>query len=317
MSEKHLESLDLNLLLPLHWLLTERNVTAAADRVGLSQPATSRALARLREVFSDPLLVKSGNGMAPTPMAEKLQPVVAHAVERCRDVLRITDNFDVTSQRGSFRIACKDYVGAMVASAWAKVIAPAAPGLDLDIINLSLEVSRDLVSGKIDMVIVPDIALMNLPPSLDIDQFVRRKILNQNYLCAVRKDHPIGNGKLTLKRFTQLQHVLVTPEGSKVGIVDRILAEQGLERRIAYRTDAFLLALPIIHYTDCIITAPEALLNLDKNNLKILPSCIDVPGYSLNGAWHPNWTHDERHKWVRDKLFKAMPEVTGCNQAVT
>ena len=122
MTEKRLESLDLNLLLALHWLLTERNVTAAASRIGISQPAASRALGRLREVFDDPLLVKTGSEMAPTHLAEKIQPAVALAVEKMRDVLKISDRFDPASQSGRFRIACSDYVGAMVAAAWTKMV---------------------------------------------------------------------------------------------------------------------------------------------------------------------------------------------------
>ena len=290
----------------LHWLLTERNVTAAASRIGISQPAASRALGRLRDVFDDPLLVKTGSEMAPTNLAEKIQPAVALAVEKMRDVLKISDRFDPASQSGRFRIACSDYVGAMVASAWAKSVSGAAPGLDLDLINLSIEVSRELVSGKIDLVTVPDIELMNLPAGLDVDQFVRRKILGQEYLCAVRKGHPLAKGKLTLKRYVSTDHILVTPGGAKVGIVDRALAAQGLSRRIAYRTTSFLLALPILQRTDCIITGPKGLLDLDKHRLVTFPPPLNVKGYSIFGAWHPNWTHDDRHKWVRDRLFAEL-----------
>ncbi len=306
MTEKSIESLDLNLLLVLHWLLTERNVTAAAAKVGLSQPATSRALARLREIFDDPLLVKSGSEMAPTPIAEKLQPAIALAMERCRDVLRVSDVFDPLEQKGSFRIACVDYVGALVASEWASSVSPSAPGLDLDIVSLSIEASRELVSGKVDMMIVPDIRLLDLPPSVDVDQFVRRQILTQDYLCAVRKGHPLAKSKLTLKRFVELDHILVTPRGAKTGLVDRALEQQGLKRRIAYRTSSFLLALPILQRSDCIITAPQSLLALVPEKLATFPPPMKILGFSLNAGWHPNWTHDERHKWVRDKLFAGF-----------
>ena len=306
MAEKQLESLDLNLLLSLHWILTERNITAAASKIGVSQPAASRALSRLREIFEDPLLVRAGNEMAPTRMGEKLQPVVAHAVERCRDVLKITDTFDPASQSGQFRVACVDYVGVLVAAAWAKAICPTAPDLELDVINPSLEVSRELVSGKIDLIILPDLALLNLPASLDIDQFVRRKILSQRYMCAVRKKHPIAKQKLTLKQFLSHDHVLVTPEGARTGIVDRMLSEKGKTRKIAYRTSSFLLALPIVKRTDCIITAPESLLQLEAENFQISPPPLPVQGFAMYGGWHPNWTHDERHKWVRGKLFNAL-----------
>ncbi len=135
MTEKRLEGLDLNLLLALHWLLTERNVTAAASRIGISQPAASRALGRLRDIFDDPLLVKTGGEMAPTKMAEKIQPAVALAIEKMRDVLKITDTSEPANQTGRFRVACADYVGAMVAAAWAKSVSLAAPQLDLDLIN--------------------------------------------------------------------------------------------------------------------------------------------------------------------------------------
>jgi len=304
--KKQLESIDLNLLLALHWLLTEHNVTAAAKRIGLSQPAMSRALGRLREIFDDPLLVKSGGEMAPTRLAEKIQPAVALAIENMRDVLKVSDKFNPTEQIGRFRVACVDYVGAMVANAWTKAVHPLAPGLELDLVNLSIEVSRELVSGKIDLVILPEIGLLNLPPSLDLDQFVRKEIMQQEYQCAVRKNHPSLQKKLTLKRYVETDHILVTPDGAKVGFVDRKLAEKGLERRIAYRTTTFLLALPILQRTDCIITAPNGLLSLDQHNLIIFPPPLDVEGYSVFGGWHPNWTHDQRHKWVRDLLFDEM-----------
>ena len=308
MAQKQLEGLDLNLLLALHWLLTERNVTAAAGKIGLSQPAASRALARLREIFDDPLLVKSGSEMAATPVAEKLQPAVALAIERCRDVLRVAETFDPSTQTGRFRIACADYVGAMVAAAWAAAVTKAAPGLDLDLVTLSLEAGRELASGKIDLVIVPDAALMNLPPSFDVEQFVRRPVKRQTYLSAVRKGHPLAKEKMTLKRFVAYDHILVTPSNARIGVVDRALAERGLERRIAYRTSSFLLSLPIVTRTDCIITAPDGLIALADKKLATFPPPIPLNDYGIHGAWHPNWTHDERHKWVRDRLFAELAD---------
>ena len=308
MAQKQLEGLDLNLLLALHWLLTERNVTAAAGKIGLSQPAASRALARLREIFGDPLLVKSGSEMAATPVAEKLQPAVAHAIERCRDVLRIAETFDPSTQTGRYRIACADYVGAMVAAAWAAAIAKAAPRLDLDLVRLSLEAGRELSSGKIDLVIVPDASLMDLPPSFDVDQFVQRPIMRQTYFTAVRRGHPLAKGKMTPKRFVSYDHILVTPGNARIGVVDRALAAHGFERRIAYRTASFLLALPIVERTDCILTAPHGLIALSESKLATFPPPVELNDYGMHGAWHPNWTHDARHKWVRDRLFAELAD---------
>lgn len=306
MNEKRLESLDLNLLLALHWLLAEQNVTAAADQLGLSQPAASRALARLREIFDDPLLVKTGARMELTRFAEAMQPALALAIERCRDVLRVSGAFDPAQQEGAFRIACVDFVGAIAAGAWAEGVAPHAPKLDLEIVNLSIEASRELSSGKIDLAIVPDLSLLNLPGSVDLEQFVRKRIIGQEYFTAVRKEHPIAGEKMTVKRFTSYDHILVAPGGGRVGIVDRLLEAEGLKRRVAYRTVSFMVALPILLHTDCILTAPHGLLHMIEDKLSIYPPPIPLNGYSLYGGWHPNWTHDERHRWVRERLFQAM-----------
>ena len=310
--KKQLENLDLNLLLALHWLLTERNVTVAADRIGLSQPAASRALSRLREIFEDPLLVRTGGEMTPTPVAEKLQPALAHAIERCRDVLRLTTVMDPAELDGGYRVACADYAGAMVVAAWSKAVAPYAPKLELDIVNPEFETAQELISGKVDLVFLPDIDKLDLAPRIDVDQFVHKRIRGQRYLCAMRGDHPAAEENVTLKRYAAFDHILVAPDGSKTGIVDRMLAEQGLERRIAFRTQTFMLALAILVKTDAIITAPEGLLALYKENLRIFPPPLKVPSYSMNAGWHPNWTHDERHKWVRTRLFEAMADDTAA-----
>lgn len=309
MMEKRLEAVDLNLLLALHWLLAEQNVTAAADKLGMSQPAASRALARLRQIFDDPLLVKSGAGMTPTRLAEALQPAVERAIEQCRDVFRVTDDFDATTITGSFCVACVDYIGVYVAEAWMRSVQHAAPGLDLDIIRLSIEASRDLISGKIDLVVLPDPAILTLPPSLDVDQFVRKKIFRQEFMCALRKGHPDADNRMTLKRFVELQHILVAPEGHKRGVVDDALDAKGLTRRVAYRTASFLSALPLLQRTDCVITAPHALLRLGGQDVVIFPPPVEVSGADIFVAWHPNWTNDPRHIWVRNRLSAAMADL--------
>ncbi|NNE40596.1 MAG: LysR family transcriptional regulator [Marinicaulis sp.] len=314
MSEKRLEGLDLNLLLALHWLLAERNVTAAANRLGLSQPAASRALSRLRDIFEDPLLVKSGAVMTPTPFAESMQPALAHAIERCRDVLRLTEKFDPSTEQGSFRIACVDYTGALVASAWLNSVAKEAPGIDLDIVSLTISAARDLVSGKIDLVIMPEVRVLDLPPTLDIDQFVSKPVMATRYKTAIRKGHPLSGQNLTMKRFCDYDHILVTPDGAKTGIVDMELAKLEMSRRIAFRTSTFLLALSILQKTDCLLTAPEGLLALDENNIEVFEPPLPVPGFQMYASWHPNWTHDERHRWVREKLYHGCDMVAAIDR---
>ena len=306
MSEKPLETLDLNLLMALHWLLTERNVTAAAGRLGLSQPAASRALARLRLVFADPILVKSGSVMAPTRLGEKLQPIVAHSIETMRDVLRVSDVFTPEKQTGVFRVGCIDYVGAMLFDAWKQNITPVAPNLDLQMVELTIENGRDLVSGKIDLVLLPEFALKELPASVDVEQFVIKEVCEEKFVCALRNGHALAKTKLSLKKYAALDHILISPQGGKYGVVDQVLKQHDLTRRIAYRPASFLLALHIVQHSDCILTAPASLFDVYNKGLSLFAPPVPIPSHKLICAWHPNWTHDERHRWIRDRLHQGI-----------
>lgn len=304
--ERRLEGLDLNLLLALHWLLSERSVTAAAAQLGLSQPAASRALSKLREAFGDPLLVKTGGEMIPTPLGEELRPVVAQAIEQCRQVLRVPDPFDASLAQGRFRIACTDDVGAILAKKWADVIRPVAPGLSLDIVSPTLESARELATGKLDLCLLPEAPVLDLPPSVRIEDFVIRPIARHTFVSALRKEHPLAGKPLTLEQFLELDHVLVAPSGDAHGFVDKVLVEQGLTRNIAYTTSSFLLALPIVMHTDSVLTGPELLIGLMPDSLYIFSPPVVVPPYDLVVAWHPNWTQNSRHRFVRERLLEAM-----------
>ena len=154
MKRARLEDLDLNLIVTLHWLLTEQSVTRAAARLDVSQPTVSHALNKLRELLGDPLLIKSGRTMLPTKKAEALQPKVAEAIERMRDLLLEEQHFEPASQHGRFRIAVIDSVGSMVAQAWQKAVVPDAPRLELDILQPAVPQAQDLIAGKIDAIIL-------------------------------------------------------------------------------------------------------------------------------------------------------------------
>ncbi|RFB05230.1 LysR family transcriptional regulator [Parvularcula marina] len=307
--DRRLEGLDLNLLLALHWLLSERSVTAAAAQIGLSQPAASRALAKLRDAFGDPLLVKTGGEMIPTPLGEELRPVVAHAMEQCREVLRVPDPFDPVHAKGRFRIACTDDVGALIAKLWEEVIRSEAPGLSLDLSSPSLESARELATGKLDLCFLPEAPVLDLPPTIRIEDFVIRPVARHNFVSAVRANHPLAGHPLTLEEFLSLDHVLVAPAGKAEGFTDRALTERGYHRNIAYTTSSFLLALPIVMHTDCVLTGPQLLMGLMPKNLYIFEPPVKVPSFDLVIAWHPNWTQNSRHRFVRDRLHDAMSRI--------
>lgn len=312
MTGKRLEGLDLNLLLALHWLLAERNVTAASVKLGLSQPAASRALGRLRDIFDDPLLVKVGGEMSPTPLAERIQPQLAHAIDRCRDVLRVSGEFHPAEQSGRFRMACPDYIGVLASSIWHDFVRPEAPQMSLDLLTPTLETARDMVTGRIDMCVLPDIVALDLPASVDPESFVQKPVLDQQYLCAVRKDHPLAGKKVTIDDYCALDHVLVAPEGKSSNIIERELEKIGRTRNVRYRAQTFLMGVPIVLYTDSVVTAPSPLIDLRSDELYVFEPPVRLPSHTMYAVWHPNWTHDARHKWFREQIMGAISREPDC-----
>ncbi|MEO1041393.1 MAG: LysR family transcriptional regulator [Pseudomonadota bacterium] len=305
MSRARLEDLDLNLILTLHWLLTEQSVTRAAARLEVSQPTVSHALGRLRTLLGDPLLIKSGRTMLPTKKAEALQPRVAEAIDRMRDVLLAEDSFDPASQPGRFRVAASDGIGLVVMKAWQKAVSPDAPTMELDLIQPAVPHAQDLIAGKIDAVILPEPKVLNLPPGIDIDEFVRKPLYTEYYATAVRKGHPLAHN-MTLEGFVEAEHILINPEGMETGVVDEQLAAMGLQRRIAYRAETFLLALQMLQQTDCVLTGPITTLGFAHADVEMIPSPLPLGSFGLFMGWHPNWTHDPQHRWVRDRLIAEI-----------
>ena len=305
MTRKRLEDLDLNLIVTLHWLLTEQSVTRAASRLEVSQPTVSHALSRLRDLLGDPLLIKSGRTMLPTKKAEALQPRVAEIVDRMRDLLLEDDIFDPANQRGRFRIAVIDGVAPMVVRAWQNAIQSDAPGLELDILQPAIPQAQDLIAGKIDAIVLPEQKILDLPPGVNVDDFVQRPLYRETYVTAARRGHQLDNG-MDVEQFCQYDHILINPNGMEEGVADDVLRAAGLSRRIAYRTETFLLALEVLQNSDCILTAPANLFRSSRNLFSVFPSPVTMPSFTVNIGWHPNWTHDPQHRWVRERLMAEI-----------
>lgn len=308
MTRTRLEDLDLNLIVTLHWLLTEQSVTRAAARLDVSQPTVSHALGRLRDLLGDPLLIKSGRTMLPTKKAEALQPRVAEIVDRMRDLLLEEEKFDPAHQKGKFRIAVIDSVGAIVIRAWQNVVQPDAPGLELDILQPAVPQAQDLIAGKIDAIVIPEPKMLQLPPGVNIDEFVRRPLFQEHYVTAVRRGHPLDNG-MDVEQFCKADHILINPEGLDIGAVDAVLQTAGMNRRIAYRTETFLLALEVLQNSDCVLTAPANLFKFSSHNFTTMPCPVTIESFTLNIGWHPNWTHDPQHRWVRERLMAEVSRL--------
>lgn len=309
MSERRLEQLDLNLILTLHWVLTEQSVSRAAERLGVSQPAVSHGLKRLREVFGDPLLVKSGKVMRTTPRAERLKPEVAALIGGLRDVFQTEARFEPDTATGRFRVSAPDDWAVLAAMAWERAVRPEAPMIALDLVAIDFPVAQDLISGAVDVAIIPETKVLNLPPGLDIDQFVQRPLYEDAYLVGVPEASPLHGRKLTMKAYAEADHVLVTPAGASFGIVDELLAERDLKRHVAYRTEEFLAGVAMARATGCLITTTRSTFVASPQGFTLLPPPLPVPGFSMLSGWHPNWTGDPRHRWLRERLTEGLEGV--------
>ncbi len=305
MRSLRLESIDVNLLLALHWLLEEQNVTAAATKVGLSQPAMSRALARLRAEFDDALFVQTGRRMVPTAFADSLRPTLAAAIEQLRAALRPKAEFDPASATGAFRIACTDYVGLVLARVWTASVRKQAPGLDLEIVTLEPGSLQRLVGGALDLVVMPDIGIGNLPKWLDIDQFVHRPLFEEEFVGVARLGHPADGKRLSIKQFAGFEHVLASPSGQGLGVVDKLLKQHGLDRRIAYRVQSFLGALQIVAFTECVAALPHRLVAASGQRWATIALPFKIPSFTIFCAWHPARTNDAAHRWICDRLTEG------------
>ena len=306
MSERQLEQLDLNLLLTLHWVLTEQNVSRAAERLGVSQPAVSHALKRLRTLFGDPLVVKSGRLMRTTPSAERMKPKVAALVADMRELFQTAQSFDPAAAEGRFRVAASDHWAVLAARAWRRAVSDQAPGLSLDIVHIDFPVAQDLISGAVDLVLLPEAKLLDLPPGLDIDQFVQRPLCEERYLTGVPESSPLHGKALSLKAFVDAPHVVTNPTGSNLSALDEILSAKGASRRIAFRTESFLAGLAIAYATGALITATQTTFLAHPSGFAILPPPVPVPGFKMLTGWHPNWTNDARHRWLRERLAEGL-----------
>lgn len=288
---------DLNLLVALHALLSERHVTRAASAVGTSQSAMSRALGRLREMFDDPILVRTKAGMVPTARALALYPEVEELLARIREVIRPA-RFDPRAAVGAVRIAAPDIVSYMLVPPLLQRLAREAPGLDLEVVGWSGRWREELERGAVDLTVgIP----MGDEPNL-----YSRPLVTHAWACVLRKGHPALSKKWTVELFAGLDHVLVSLVGRGGGHVDEALAAHGLTRRIALRLPYPALAPRIVAETDLVVTSPRwlALKLASAGDIVVRRPPIPVPPVRIALVWHERSHRDPQQRWLRDALAR-------------
>jgi DNA-binding transcriptional LysR family regulator len=301
MHDTNLAGLDLNLLVALDAMLLERNVTRAADRVGLSQPAMSHALSRLRGWFDDPLLVRSAAGMVPTTRARDLEGPLRRALEQMRDVVRSPTAFDPSTAERTFVLVTTDYGETLVLPDLLARLRNQAPGVNLLASPELADWAARLEDGSCDVFVGP--LGPRTPAGIRSVQLFRER-----FVCLLRKDHPIGRRKLTLERFTSLQHVLVAPRGKAGSAVDDALAAKGLRRRVAAMVPHFLVAPLIVAQTDLVLTLPERTARkfAELLSLRLVAPPVELTGFAVHQAWHERVHRDPFHRWMREQVSAVV-----------
>jgi len=296
-----LSNFNLNLLLALDGLLSQRSVTAAAKRVRVTPSAMSHSLAELRHLLDDALLVRSGRGMVLTPRAEALVSPVHTLLLDAERLLGGGATFDPATTARRFVIAAADFLATLLMPALLEAAAREAPGTSLEIVPSSRRGNAWLLeTGEVDLALG---AIVDEAPGIR-----RMDLLTDGFSCAARKGHPRIDGALDLDSYVRTPHLLITL-GDDTGPtwVDQALAKLGRKRQVAARVRYFMAAPLIVARSDLLLTGPSTLIRYfaELVPLQILRPPIDLPTYPEEAYWHQRFDADPAHTWLRDLVKKT------------
>lgn len=302
----NLRNVDLNLLVILDALLRERNVSRAGDRIGLSQSAMSAALARLREVFHDPLLVRVGRDLALTRNAEDLIVPLKESLGKIEQILLRRPGFDPATDARTFAISASDYAGLVLLTPLVRMIANEAPNVTIHLLPRARDASRVLQTGQADIVIEP-VELFGP------NDYPTASLLSDRWLCAIDANHPdVKDDTLTEKQFLELPHLVYgIGDDRQLNLADQHLANAGVQRRIEVTVESFLLNPFLIEGTRLVSLVLERAAKrlIGTVHIKLLESPISVPDIHEAMYWHPRHATDPGHKWLREKLLNVVQQL--------
>ncbi len=306
----NLKNIDLNLLVYLDALLATRNVTQAAESLGISQPAMSNGLRRLRVLFSDPILIRTKEGMSPTERAEELQPLVRNIVASIELAVAPDKGFDPFVTERVFRLSVSDYGECTLMPPLLERLRSIAPNITLDILTPSDVSYKDVEGGNVDMVIN---RFDDLPRS-----FHQRTIWRDGFACMMSTDNPIRE-RFNLSSYLEANHVWVSKTGMGIGVgvepdqvqqlgwVDDALARLEKKRRIRLYTRHYQTAMQLAGMPDLVITIPSksAMLQKDNPRVVILPPPFEIPEIELKMAWSSLQHHNPANQWLRGLIAEV------------
>jgi DNA-binding transcriptional LysR family regulator len=292
--------IDLDLLVALDVLLAERNVTRAAARLRISQPALSARLARLRTLFHDPLLIPAARGVTPTAKALELEEPLRAALHQIRGVVTTARGFDPRKDRFTLHIAASDYTQTALLIDFTLAIRQRAPHARIALHALDLaRLESQMELGAVDLALINAV---DAPAALHA-----RPLFQETYVAITRKAHPIGGRALTPQAFTRLEHIIVSPRGGGFSTpIDAALQALGLARNIVVSASSFLFVLEMVARSDLVALVPRRLVPRRRHQLRIHEPPIPVDGFTIVMAWHPRARHDPGQKWIREQLLEHV-----------
>jgi DNA-binding transcriptional LysR family regulator len=291
--------IDLDLIVTLDVLLAERNVTRAARRLNLSQPALSARLNRLRDIFGDPLLLPAQRGMVPTQRALELQEPLHIALEGLRQVVAEGASFDARTTVATVAISASDYVQYSVLIPLISALRTEAPGIRVAWRALDVSALRSqLEHGEVDLALVMP---QGAPESARMST-----LYHERYVVIARKDHPRARGSIDLDLFCELEHIVVSPEGGGFrGPTDLILEAAKRSRRCVLSAPAFLIVPETIAHSDMIAVVPDRLARDYTERLQVLEPPLVIPGFDIAMVWHDRTTTHPTQRWLRERIVSV------------
>ena len=301
----NLAALDLNLLVAFDRLLATESVTKAAKELGVTQPAMSRTLGRLRDALGDPLFVRDGRALAATPRARALSAKVDEALRAVHSVFDRPEPFVPKTARGEVRIALGNetqnaFADAILTDLWRE-----APGIDVRIRQLTAESAREGRTGEIDLALAPD--LSTLPASagaVDLSDYVQKRVYDRRFVVVSSPRHP--RKRLTLEAYAAADHIVAGPDASGRGFVDDLLEARGLTRRVAAAVSSFSSAADVVARTSLISTLPDDVVRTSSAKLVVAKPPFPIPVLPMLLLWHPRHTTDPRHRFLRERVERAI-----------
>jgi DNA-binding transcriptional LysR family regulator len=296
-----LRNVDLNLLVVFAALAEQRSVTRAAEAIGLSQPATSAALARLRVLLDDPLFVKAGPEMRPTPRATQLAAPVRQVLETIKGEILQAQAFDPTTTTRTFSVLTPDIGEINFLPKVLAHLAAVAPGANLKALSMPRHAAADaLESGAADLAV-------GYFPDLHKAGFFQQRLFRNEHVCIVQRNHPTIGKTITLKQFLAASHAVVRPDGRE-HVFEQFLQARGLHRRVRLEVAHFMSLLPIISTSDLIATVPRDLAEVcvRYGEVRTLDTPMKSPVIEVHQFWHRRFHKDAAHVWLRGVVHRLF-----------